>query len=107
MWEDALAANNLCVEGSRERGRQAAEIHALDYLVYAYLQRGEDDKAGAIVEDINSRDDIDWRDIAFNAGAVAARHAMERHDWEEAASLEALGAAAKVGGNDETRNAVA
>jgi tetratricopeptide (TPR) repeat protein len=116
MWEDSIDANTRAVEAARERGRrfgiaqgQMNEMHALDYLVYAYLQRGEDDKAGAIVDDINSRADLNWRNgvITFNAGAAPVRYAMERRDWQAAASLTPLEAAEKVGGNYEVRNAVA
>lgn len=116
MWEDSIDANTRSVEAARERSKrfglaqgQMNEIHALDYLVYAYLQRGEADKAGAIVDDINSRDDLNWRNgiITFNAGAAPVRYAMERGDWEAAASLEPLEAAEKVGGNYQVRNAVA
>ena len=116
MWEDSIDANTRSAEAARERTKrfglaqgQLNELHALDYLVYAYLQRGEDDKAGAIVNDINSRDDLNWRNgvITFNAGAAPVRYAMERRDWEAAASLEPLEAAEKAGGNYEVRNAVA
>ena len=31
--------------------------HALDYLVYAYLQRGEDDKARALVQDVSEEEE--------------------------------------------------
>ena len=116
MWEDSIDANTRS-GGSGARAREALrlgagqlnEMHALDYLVYAYLQRGEDDKAGAIVDGINSRDDLNWRNgvITFNAGAAPVRYAMERRNWEAAASLEPLEAAEKAGGNYEVRNAVA
>ena len=116
MWEDSIDANTRSAEAARERGKrfgvaqgQLNEMHALDYLVYAYLQRGEADKAGAIVDDINSRDDLNWRNgvITFNAGAAPVRYVLERRDWEAAASLEPLEAAEKAGGNYEVRNAVA
>ena len=115
MWEDSIDANTRSAEAARERGKrfgvaqaQMNEMHALDYLVYAYLQRGEDEKAGAIVDDINSRDDLNWRNgvTTFNAGAAPARYATESRDWKAAASLEPLDAAAKAGGNYWVRNAV-
>ena len=106
MWKDSIDANILSAEAARERGKrfgyasaQGNETHALDYLVYAHLQRGEDGKAKAIVEHIKSWDDLNWQSVAFNAGAVAVRHAMETHDWEAAASLEPLEAVEKAGGN--------
>ena len=116
MWEDSIDANTRSAEAARERGRrlgvaqgQMNEMHALDYLVYAYLQRGEDGKAGAIVDDINATDNLNWRNgvTAFNVGAAPARYAFERRDWEAAASLEPLEAAEQAGGNDWVRGSVA
>ena len=116
MWEDSIDANTRSAEAARERGRrfgvaqgQMNEMHALDYLVYAYLQRGEDGKAGAIVDDINATDNLNWRNgvIAFNAGAAPVRYAFERRNWEAAASLEPLEAAKQAGGSDWVRGSVA
>jgi tetratricopeptide (TPR) repeat protein len=116
MWEDSIDANIRSAEAARERGErfglaqgQMNEMHALDYLVYAYLQQGQDENAGRIVEDIDSRDDLNWRNgvISFNAGAPPVRYAMERHDWEAAASMRPLEAAEQIGGNYEVRNSVA
>ncbi len=116
MWEDSINANTRSAKAARERGErlgvrgqaQVNELHALDYLVYAYLQRGQDEDAGRVVEDIESRNDLNWRNcvVSFNAGAAPARYALERHDWEAAASLKPLEAAEKAGGNYEVRNAV-
>ncbi len=112
MWEESIDANTRSAAAARARGDQGQgqlnEIHALDYLVYAYLQRGEDDAAGAIVVDISSRTDLNWRNgvVAFNAGAAPVRFALERRDWQAAASLALLETAEKIGGNDEVRNAI-
>lgn len=62
--------------------------HAIDYLVYAYLQQGEDEKAESIAEKVWSRDPHQASFIAaFHMAAIPARMAVERHDWEEAAEL--------------------
>ena len=117
MWDDSIEANIRSAEAARERGErfglveqaQFNELHSLDYLVYAYLQRGQDENAGQVVADIDSRDDLIWSNgiVSFNAGAAPARYAMERRDWEAAASLEPLEAAEQAGGNSRVRNAVA
>ncbi len=62
--------------------------HAIDYLVYAYLQRGEDDNANAVAEQVWSKDPHQASFIAaFHMAAIPARLAVERHDWEKAADL--------------------
>ena len=82
MWVDSINANTRSAKAARERGErfgvreqaQVNELHALNYLVYAYLQRGQDEDAGRVVEDIESRNDLNWRNsvVSFNAGAAPA-----------------------------------
>ena len=64
-------------------------MHAQDYLAYAYLQRGQQDAARRVVDEVAQR--------AFAAPAVLAlvfghalppvRYAYERGRWDEAAAL--------------------
>jgi tetratricopeptide (TPR) repeat protein len=61
----------------------------MDYLVYAYLQRGEDAKAQAAIEEMRG---IGGFTETFVAGPYAlavspARYALERGDWNAAAQL--------------------
>ncbi len=60
--------------------------HALDYLVYAYLQRGEDEQARAIVEELLARQGPFQGTFlsAFHLAAVPARYTVERRAWDEA-----------------------
>ena len=64
-------------------------IHAMDYLLYAYLQQGEDDRALAVLEETASQGDHQASFIsAFHAAAMPARYAVERRQWDEAVHLE-------------------
>lgn len=63
--------------------------HAIDYLVYAYLQRGEDSKAETVAEEVWSRDPHQGSFVAsFHMAAIPARIAVEQGNWEKAAELE-------------------
>ncbi len=63
--------------------------HATDYLVYAFLQMGEDDDAKAIVDETLAKTDYQRSFIsAFHLASVPARYAVERREWAEAAMLE-------------------
>lgn len=63
--------------------------HAADYLVYAHLQRGEDDKARAVLEGVLAKQGYQPSFIsAFHLAAMPARFAVERRDWERAAAIE-------------------
>ncbi len=65
--------------------------HALDYLVYAHLQRGEDEQALAIVEEILAREEPFQGTFisAFHLAAMPARYAIERRAWDEARAITA------------------
>ena len=65
--------------------------HAMDYLVYAYLQEGEDAEARAALEEALSRGPYQGTFIsAFHLAAMPARYAVERRDWAAAAALSPL-----------------
>jgi hypothetical protein len=44
-WKDVITANDAAETAEADRGTPEDRIHALDYLVYAHLQLGQDTKA--------------------------------------------------------------
>lgn len=64
-------------------------LHALDYLVYAYLQRAEDQKAKQVLDTLEaSKGPIQPHAAsAYTLAVVPARLALERQEWADAASL--------------------
>ncbi|TVS08753.1 MAG: hypothetical protein EA417_22020 [Gammaproteobacteria bacterium] len=64
-------------------------LHAIDYKIYAYLQKGEDAKANAIAETALAKGTHQPSfNSAFHLAAIPARLAIERRDWEKASELE-------------------
>jgi tetratricopeptide (TPR) repeat protein len=64
--------------------------HALEYLIYAELQKGDDAAARAGLERLvaTSRLEPTFK-TAFHLSSTQARYALERRAWEEAAGLSA------------------
>ncbi len=97
LWDESTAGNLASADASHRyqlaRGRTATEteeLHALDYLAYAYLQTAQDKKALSVVERIRAvTETYPAREIAgsYALGAIPARYALERHQWAEAAAL--------------------
>lgn len=97
MWQEAIDSNLASSEAARAYGEQkhpsatsAEELHADDYSVYAYLQTGRDARARELVARASAvRKTFPAADFAaaYAAGAIPARHAVERHAWKEAAAL--------------------
>jgi tetratricopeptide (TPR) repeat protein len=64
-------------------------LHAADYLLYAFLQGGEDERASAVLEEAAAKPKHQASFIsAFHSAAMPARYAVERRQWTEAAALE-------------------
>jgi hypothetical protein len=98
LWNETIASNWRSYRAgssyAKAMGISGApeELHALDYAVYAYLQRGQDSAARqALVE--GSRVSTSSRALvaSYNRTAMAARIPLERGDWAQAAELRAPG----------------
>ncbi|MGE5207658.1 MAG: hypothetical protein ACM3PW_18760, partial [Chlamydiota bacterium] len=99
-WEDSIASNLAAAASARRAGETAEELHADDYLAYAYLQSGRDQAAGELVKSLpqlSARFDPS-RIIGgaappaagyYALAAIPARFALERNDWQAAARLQA------------------
>jgi tetratricopeptide (TPR) repeat protein len=62
--------------------------HAMEYLVYAYLQKGADDSALAQLGRLHGTERLQPTfKTAFHLASTSARYALERHAWSEARSL--------------------
>jgi len=96
LWPEAIASNLDAAASARAAALRAGsgrvaieEIHALDYLEYAYLQAGDDERARAVAEQATGATGIE--EVAMQAtyglAAIPARFALERRQWAEAAAL--------------------
>ena len=58
----------------------------MDYLVYAYLQLGQDKMAAAVIDEMNAVTGFTETFIAgpYALAASPARYAVERGDWKAA-----------------------
>ena len=62
--------------------------HAIEYLVYAYLQKGADDSAAAQLQRLHATARLEPSfKTAFHLASTQARFALERRDWQRAAQL--------------------
>ena len=94
LWDDSIASNRLARAAARDQGDQGEELHAMDYLTYAYLQRGQNSDAERVVAELRAMDAAaalgsDLK-IGYAATAMPVRLAIERHAWRAAADLQAL-----------------
>ena len=94
LWQESIVMNKRSAAAALKHpaGKQISlhYPHALDYLVYAYLQQANDDKAKQVMEEIFDRNGQFQPHIAASYAftAIPARFALERQQWEEAADLD-------------------
>ncbi|MEO8349102.1 MAG: hypothetical protein ABI610_09335 [Acidobacteriota bacterium] len=96
LWEDSVRSNidsaaaaRKDVERTMPGARSFDELHAMDYLAYAYLQSGRDAEARKVLEDAARAEKFDKENFAaaYALTAIPARLALERRDWKAATSL--------------------
>lgn len=92
LWPDAIAWNERSAEAALRQpvgdATSTHYAHALDYLAYGHLQRGEDEAAREATELILAVDDFQPTFItAYALAATPARYPLERERWTEAAAL--------------------
>jgi len=89
-WNDSIASNTESARAAKDGKEIDDQLHAMDYMVYAYLQLGQDQKAQAVVSEMNAVTGINPdRFVGPYALAVSpARYVVERGDWKSAAELQ-------------------
>jgi len=92
-WRDVIAWNRRSADAALEApvGDRVSShhIHALDYMLYAALQQGDDDFAREVLDEALGRERYqDGFPAAFHLAIMPARFAVERRAWDEAATLD-------------------
>ena len=101
MWQEDIASNLASVAASEKAEAEhqpgsAHQMHAKEFLIYAYLQTGQDEKAHELAAAMRGVGDHmmampgmdDMKDSGhFFDNEVVAIDAMERHDWKALAAL--------------------
>lgn len=94
MWEESIELNSRSAKAAA--GMPAGDAvsvhypHALDYLLFAYLQTGQESKARQVATDLNA---IEMPvevgpPSAYHLAAADARWTLERRDWAAAAQIQ-------------------
>ncbi|MFD2564479.1 hypothetical protein [Aquimarina rubra] len=97
LWDESIDTNlnsaesAICYAESISPGAHwDEEVHAMGYLVYAYLQKGNNKLAYEQYEYLKSFKEIfppNFK-IAYTAAAIPTRLAVENKNWKEAAGIE-------------------
>jgi len=89
LWQESIDSNLASAASAKKNNAPGNELHAKDYLIYAYLQGAQDREAKVALEarPPGRADDPQYMNWLYAMGTSPARCAVERHQWSEAAAL--------------------
>ena len=97
LWDEGISSNLASVyaaqcyaQGAGIKGHWDEELHGLDYLVYAYLQSGQNDLAKKQLDYLKTMNEVHPANfkVAYAFAAIPARYVLENKLWKEAAGVE-------------------
>jgi len=89
LWQESIDSNLASAAAARKNGLVGDELHAIDYLVYAYLQKGQDREALDVSNAMPKPQPTDaaYYPSLYATAIIPARLAIEHHRWSDAAAL--------------------
>ena len=96
LWQEDIQSNLASIAAtqratSMHMGGEAHQVHAMDFLIYAYLQVGEEAEAKKLVDKISTMEPMGEGDMAsymdYARAEFPALYYLEMRQWSEAAAL--------------------
>jgi tetratricopeptide (TPR) repeat protein len=101
LWQDDINSNLASIAATRKTaamhmGGEGHQFHAMDFLIYAYLQSGHEAEAAAVIDEIKTMpkmksmygDDFDPQTNALTV--FPAIYDLELRHWSDAAALQVV-----------------
>jgi hypothetical protein len=100
LWQDDIDSNLASIAATRKTaalhmGGEGHQFHAMDFLVYAYLQSGREADAQRVITEVNTLPAMKsmygegYDPRAYALSKFPALYSLELHHWAEAAALAA------------------
>jgi len=89
-WQASVATNRHSADVAMAEKEPGGGLHAMDYMVYAYMQLARDNDAASVMQEARRTTGINPNNLAsaYALAAIPARYSFERGVWKEAAQLE-------------------
>jgi len=99
LWQDDIKSNIASIDATRKTaamgmGGEDHQFHAMDFLVYAYLQSGREADARKVIDEVKAMPPthhmmygMNYDERLDSQTRFEASYALELHQWREAASL--------------------
>jgi len=92
MWQESIDSNLASIAATRHSaamhmGGADHQMHAMDFLHYAYLQSGQEKKAAELMAELDTLPASDDEEMAYTRATMAVRYTLETRQWKEAAAV--------------------
>jgi tetratricopeptide (TPR) repeat protein len=97
LWEESIESNLASAAAAKNQMAKTLpgaisqdQLHAMDYLAYAYLQTCQDQETKQVVGEAASVSKLDQQvfQAAYALAAIPARYVLERRRWSASAALQ-------------------
>ena len=97
LWDESIKSNIASItsakcyaESAGIKGHWDEELHGLDYLLYAYLQKGDKKLAKEQLDYFKTITEVNPANfkVAYSFASIPARYVLENKMWKDAASLD-------------------
>ena len=97
LWDECIKSNLASVASAKCYAEQAGikghwdeELHGMDYLMYAYLQKGENKLANEQLKYLETITEVHPANfkVAYAFAAIPSRFLLENKNWDIAATLQ-------------------
>jgi hypothetical protein len=101
LWPDDINSNLASIAATRKTaamhmGGEGHQFHAMDFLVYAYLQSGRESDAAKVIEEVRTMSHMesmygpDFDPQTYALSEFPAVYDLELHHWADAAALQVV-----------------
>jgi hypothetical protein len=97
FWDEAIQSDIASTESAKcyaesagIKGHWDEELHGMDYLVYAYLQKGDTKRAKEKLDYLKTIKEVYPANfkVAYSFASIPSRYVLENKMWKDAASLQ-------------------
>jgi len=97
FWDEAIQSDIASTESAKcyaesagIKGHWDEELHGMDYLVYAYLQKGDTKRAKEKLDYLKTIREVYPANfkVAYSFASIPARYVLENKMWKDAAALQ-------------------
>ncbi len=95
LWQEDIDSNLASIAATRKTaamhmGDAGHQFHAMDYLVYAYLQSGREGEVAQEIHELDGLKSVDDDEWAYSVAKFTGLYDLELHRWDDTARLQPL-----------------